>query len=226
MEQGAFPPTGTHLERYAARFSAVEINSSFHRPHRSSTYARWAATAPSDFRFAVKIPKLITHERRLADVREPLETFLAEACALGGRLGCLLVQLPPSLAYDAKAARAFFSLLRTQHAGAVALEPRHESWFTPTVSRLLEKHRITRVAADPARWPIAGEPGGHAKVVYYRLHGSPRTYYSAYDEPYLDALATRLRTAGCRSEAVWCIFDNTVLGAATANALGLLARLR
>ncbi|HVE78915.1 MAG TPA: DUF72 domain-containing protein, partial [Gemmatimonadaceae bacterium] len=224
-EQPAFPAEGSHLERYAARFPAVEINSSFYRPHRPTTYARWGACVPAAFRFAVKVPKAITHERRLADADAALASFLAEASALGERLGCLLVQLPPSLAYEASPAEAFFAALRARHAGAVALEPRHASWFTPDVGGLLERHRVARVAADPARVPAAGEPGGHPETVYFRLHGSPRIYYSAYDEPYLDALAERLRAAAGNAAAVWCIFDNTALGAATANALGLLARL-
>ena len=91
-----FPPEGSHLERYSRRFPAVEINSSFYRPHRPSTYQRWASTVPAHFRFAVKVPKEITHLRRLANADEPLERFLAEAGALGEKLGPLLLQLPPS----------------------------------------------------------------------------------------------------------------------------------
>jgi uncharacterized protein YecE (DUF72 family) len=221
-QHAAFPPDGTHLQRYAARFSAVEINSSFYRPHRPATYARWGTSVPVSFRFAVKIPKAITHERRLVDADGPLEIFLAQVDGLGLRLGCLLVQLPPSLAYDVSTARAFFTALRARHAGAVVLEPRHASWFAPVANRLLEKYRIARVAADPG--PLADKPGGWPETIYFRLHGSPRMYYSAYSEPYLDALAIRLKAAAGRA-AVWCIFDNTGLGAATANALGLLARL-
>jgi uncharacterized protein YecE (DUF72 family) len=224
-EQSAFPPEGTHLQRYAARFPAVEINSSFYRPHRPSTYARWGASVPPDFRFAVKVPKAITHERRLAGADALVEAFLAEATALGERLGCLLVQLPPSLAYDAAAVAPVFAALRVRYSGAAVVEPRHASWFTDAAARLLEAHRVGRVAADPARVPAAGEPGGWPEVIYFRLHGSPRIYYSAYDEPYLDALAVRMRAAARHAGAVWCIFDNTALGAATPNALGLLARL-
>ena len=223
--QGDFPAEGTHLQRYAARFPAVEINSSFYRPHRPRTYARWGESVPPAFRFAVKVPKAITHERRLAGADALLEAFLAEVSALGERLGCLLVQLPPSLAYDAATAAAFFTTLRMRYAGPAVVEPRHPSWFADVVDRVLDAHRVGRVAADPARVPAAGEPGGWPGTVYFRLHGSPRIYYSAYDEPYLDALAGRLRAAAGRADAVWCIFDNTALGAATPNALGLLARL-
>src|SRR5690242_14468228 len=99
-EQPHFPAEGTHLQRYAAVLPAVEINSSFYRPHRESTYARWAASVPASFRFAVKIPRAITHERKLADAADALDAFLPGPAALGAALGCLLVQLPPSLALD------------------------------------------------------------------------------------------------------------------------------
>ena len=106
-----FPAEGTHLTRYAARFPAVEINSSFYRPHRPATYSRWAASVPADFRFSVKVPKVATHERRLVDVDDVLDSFLAEATQLGDRLGPLLVQLPPSLTFSAEIADGFFAAL-------------------------------------------------------------------------------------------------------------------
>src|SRR3954449_13476072 len=89
-----FPPTRSHLERYGAVFNAVEINSSFYRPHRRATYERWAASVRDGFRFAVKMPKAITHERRLRDAGELLNRFLSEVAGLGPKLGPLLVQLP------------------------------------------------------------------------------------------------------------------------------------
>ena len=131
-EHGArFPEEGTHLARYAARFPAVEINSSFYKPHRPATYARWAASVPPDFRFAVKVPKAATHERRLADAGEVLDRFLEEATRLEGKLGPLLVQIPPSLAFSATLAAGFFAALRDRFEGDVAFEPRHASWFAP-----------------------------------------------------------------------------------------------
>jgi uncharacterized protein YecE (DUF72 family) len=136
------------------------------------------------------------------------------------------VQLPPSFAYDAAMARGFFEALRARHDGAVVFEPRHPTWFTDEVERLLVDLRIARVAADPARVPAAAEPGGWPGIVYYRLHGSPRVYYDKYDDEYLDALAARLRAHIASSdEPVWCIFDNTAFGAATTNAIHLLKRL-
>lgn len=212
------------LVRYAQRFPVVEVNSSFYRPHRPETYARWAASVPESFQFSVKIPRAITHVRRLMDFAELLERFLGEIAELGEKLGPLLIQLPPSLDFDARVAEPFFTTLRAQFSGGLLCEPRHESWFTDEADRLLEAAQVARVAADPARVPQAALPGGWQGLVYYRLHGSPELYTSAYSDAYLDRLAQALRTAA-QTAQTWCIFDNTARGAATANALYLLAQL-
>ena len=210
-----FPAGGSHLERYSRRFSAVEINSSFYRPHRPSTYQRWASTVPAHFRFAVKVPREITHLRRLADVDEPLERFFAEAGALGEKLGPLLVQLPPGFAFGEQHVAAFLERLRGRTQGDVACEPRHRSWFTAEAGRLLAGFRIARVAADPAVVPAAAEPGGWPGLAYHRLHGSPRMYHSPYALGDLNVLGQRLSSSG----AAWCIFDNTAEGWAAHDAL-------
>lgn len=217
-----FPEGGSGLQRYAARLNCAEINSSFYRPHRPSTWTRWAADTPCDFRFSVKLPRTITHDQRLVDPGERLDAFLAEARLLGEKLGPLLVQLPPSLAFDPAVAATFFEALRLRHEGLVACEPRHATWFEADADVLLQAHRIARVAADPVRHPKAGEPGGWDGLRYWRLHGSPRMYWSSYDAPWLDRLGEALQAG--QGEA-WCIFDNTSSGAAAANALDLAAQL-
>jgi uncharacterized protein YecE (DUF72 family) len=218
-----FPPTGSYLERYAAHFSAVEINSSFYRQHRRAVYERWAAAVPDDFRFAVKLPRAITHDQGLVAADVLLEVFLDEVAGLGARLGPLLVQLPPSLAFDAEHAEEFFATLRAMHRGAHACEPRHESWFSPAAERTLRAHRAARVAADPARVPAAAETGGEPTLEYFRLHGSPRMYYSDYEPERLSDYANRIAPSVAFAAGVerWCIFDNTTFGAATGNALAL-----
>jgi len=220
-----FPGEGAHLERYAARFPAVEINSSFYRSHQPKTYARWAASVPEHFRFAVKIPRQITHEQRLRDASSKLDRFLNEVSHLGGKLGPLLVQLPPSLSFDAEIAHDFFAMMRERYAGPVACEPRHPSWFETHAEQVLTKFEIARVATDLASIPGAESPGGWSSFIYYRFHGSPRMYYSAYSPNFLALLAGTLRTYAARDVAVWCIFDNTAEGAATNNALELLHQL-
>src|SRR4030088_1378815 len=126
-----FSQTGTHLQRYASVFNAVEINSCFYRPHRNSTYERWAASVPDDFRFAVKLPKAVTHEARLVDAEPAVERFLTETAGLGAKRGPILVQIPPSLSFDEAAAHRFVRELRDRFDGGIVLEPRHETWFTP-----------------------------------------------------------------------------------------------
>ena len=219
--QDAFPSEGSHLERYASVFRGVEINSSFYRQHKRATYERWAASVPADFRFAVKIPQAVTHDQALVASDVLLEVFLEEASGLGNRLGPLLVQLPPSLAFDAEVADEFFTTLGVLHAGDVACEPRHASWFEADANSLLIKHHVARVAADPARVSKAAHPGGWEGLAYYRLHGSPQMYYSDYSAEYLAMIAAELRSAAAHQSASWCIFDNTTLGAATGNALVL-----
>lgn len=218
----AFPAEGSHLERYAARFTGVEINSSFYRAHRRAVYQRWAACVPQAFRFAVKIPRAITHDQALVAVDVLLEVFMDEVTGLGDRLGPLLVQLPPSLAFTPDRDDAFFSGLRGVHGGAVACEPRHPSWFTAEANRLLAKHGVARVAADPACVPEASLPGGLPMLVYYRLHGSPRMYYSSYGGGQLESLSRTLLQLSSGADT-WCMFDNTASGAATGDALALQA---
>jgi uncharacterized protein YecE (DUF72 family) len=121
------PPGGSHLERYARRLNAVEINSSFYRPHRRTTYERWAQSTPIGFSFSVKIPKAMTHEQRLRDCGALLDRFVAEVSGLADKLGVLLVQLPPTLVFDRRVADRFFRELRQRFAVPVACEPRHVS---------------------------------------------------------------------------------------------------
>lgn len=220
-----FPEGDSHLERYARRFSGVEINSSFYRPHLPSTYRRWAATVPEGFRFSVKLPRAISHDRRLVDVEPALQAFLGQVEELGSRLGCLLLQLPPSVAYKSSVALHFFDLLARLHGGPVVCEPRHTSWFAHDATTALRERGIARVAADPARTTRARVPSGDRKLQYYRLHGSPRIYHDAYSAEHLRLIERRLRRHSSTTIQRWCIFDNTALGYAVANGLELVNRL-
>lgn len=221
-DREAFQADGAALERYATRFAGAEINSSFHRPHRASTWERWGASVPDRFRFSVKLPKTITHQHKLVGAEALLEAHLRDAALLGSRLAVHLVQLPPSLAFDAAAAASFFELLLSSTPVAIACEPRHPSWFEPEADALMERCRVARVAADPARVPLAAEPGGWRGLTYLRLHGSPVMYRSSYRDGRLQAYAGALRAA---PGAAWCIFDNTASSAAVGDALALAALL-
>lgn len=218
----SFAGQGSHLERYGGVLNAVEINSSFYRPHKPATYARWRDSVPEPFRFSVKIPKEISHLRKLHDCREPLARFLGEAGELRHKLGCLLLQLPPSLAHEPKTARGFLQLLRDSTSVDIVCEPRHASWFGAEAAALLEEYRVAYVEADPAPHALpARRPG----LAYLRLHGSPRIYYSDYPDSFIDAVAQRLAALREAGQSAWCVFDNTAEGAAVPNALSLRAKL-
>jgi uncharacterized protein YecE (DUF72 family) len=224
-EAARFPGKGSHLERYAARFSAVEINSSFYKPHRRTTYVRWSESVPDAFRFSVKVPKTITHENRLRACESLVEPFLEQISGLGAKLGCLLVQLPPSFIFDLDDVGMFFTMLRERTDTPVACEPRHVSWGASHADDLLASLRVARVMADPVRVPGAEDPGGWTGLVYYRLHGSPRVYWSSYDDEVLESTAQRIEEDLAEDRRTWCIFDNTATGAATSNGIWLLDRL-
>ena len=219
----------SHLQRYASRLRCVEINSSFHRPHRRATWERWAATTPDDFRFAVKAPKTVTHAAKLVNTGGALLEFFDAVRGLGDKLGPVLVQLPPKLSFDEGVAHEFFTTLRELHSGMVVVEPRHPSWFAASVDRLLRGFAIARVAADPPKGSeLAARPGGWPGLCYWRLHGAPRTYYSDYGEHWLQTFAEQLQLLedGAENRETWVIFDNTALGHATANAVWLDDALR
>ena len=225
QDAGHFVSGESHLERYSQEFNACEINSSFYRPHKKETWERWARSVPTGFRFAVKAPRTITHEAKLNCSSEVLTAFLEQIEFLREKLGPVLIQLPPSLEFNHARARKFLSLLRGRFSGDVVWEPRHASWFGDQGDNLLKEFHIARVAADPACAPAATRPGGLASLAYFRLHGSPRRYFSAYSDDYLNMLAAQLANlvAGARA---WCIFDNTASGSAIQNAYKLSAKLR
>jgi uncharacterized protein YecE (DUF72 family) len=214
----------SHLARYATRFDVAEINSTFYRPHAARTFERWAAAVPARFRFSAKLPRAVTHDARLHGVGDALTAFFDAVAGLGPKLGGVLVQLPPSLAFEARVADRFFAMLRRRSDTRVACEPRHASWFSPAAGLVLARHAVARAAADPARLPDAAHPGGSgaaARWSYWRWHGSPRMYYSRYDDAALQALAQALVRVGTARAPAWCLFDNTAHGHAMEDAARL-----
>lgn len=221
LNQIHFPAQGSHLARYAQVFGCCEINSSFYRPHQWKTWARWAESVPDGFQFAVKAPRAITHESKLQCEPQALQEFLAQLAPLGAKLGPVLFQLPPSLEFSPKPAKKFLQQVRECFGGSVVFEPRHPSWFGRRADTVLDDFSVSRAAVDPACVPAAGSLGGWRGLTYFRLHGSPRMYYSSYGKAFLRNLASEMKGLA-NSMPVWCIFDNTALGAATGNALELV----
>lgn len=211
----------SHLEHYASHFNAVEINSSFYRRHQRVTYERWASLTPKEFRFSVKAPRSVTHECALRHCKTELQQFLSEVAGLGSKLRVILVQTPPSLIFESRVVSRFFTSLRSASSAQIACEPRHPSWFTADAEATLRRREVARVAADPAKPAGALSPGGSDRLLYYRLHGSPRMYYSAYNDAFLNTLAGNFTASSSKLHEIWCVFDNTARYAAWGNALDL-----
>jgi uncharacterized protein YecE (DUF72 family) len=223
---GLFGAGESMLARYATRFDLVEVNSSFYRPHQRKTWERWAAETPRDFRFTAKLPQEISHERALRGCVPCLDRFLGEVDGLGDKLACLLLQLPRSRPLEAAVARRFFAALRRRYAGGLACEPRHASWFTPKAEELYAEFDVARAAADPAFSDEAARAGGAGPLRYWRWHGSPRMYYSDYEDARLQALARAVRARAPRGLRRIVVFDNTAHGFAVANAARVQDLLR
>lgn len=209
-----FAKEGSGLTRYASVFDGVEINSTFYRRHKTSTFARWVESVPDSFRFSVKVPKEITHTRAMKDIAQPFATFCADIAPLVDKRGPLLCQLPPSLAFDAAVLDTAFKAIRDIDDGPVVIEARHKSWASAEARDLLKNYAIDRVLADPSRvWPaeaFADPPR------YVRLHGRPKIYYSSYSEDEIRSFTKLLASDS------WCVFDNTASGATMENALTML----
>ncbi|MGK9055264.1 DUF72 domain-containing protein [Xaviernesmea oryzae] len=209
-----FTREGSGLTRYASVFDGVEINSTFYRRHKTSTFARWAESVPDGFRFAVKIPKEITHTRAMKDIAEPFETFLEDIAPLGEKRGPLLCQLPPRLVFDADVLETAFKTLGDADDGPIVIEVRHKSWASAEALDLLKSYAIDRVLADPA--PVWPADNFETPPKYVRLHGKPKIYYSSYTDEETRLFSKLLAPDG------WCVFDNTASGAAIENALTML----
>ncbi len=203
--------SGSSLRRYSGLFAATELNSTFYRRHRVSTFRRWRDSVPASFRFAVKLPRAITHWAGLSAPRREVETFFDDLQGLGDKLGPVLVQLPASVHFEPRRAAAFFRLLRQLYDGLVACEPRHASWYDPQATALFAEHDVARVVADPPRPLAASEPIAGSALLYVRWQGD-------YGDRQLWNLAAFVARQPARV-TVWCIFDNAAAGAALHDAL-------
>jgi len=254
--RGDFYPKGLahrlELSYAAARMSSVEVNGSFYSLQRPSSYTTWAERTPDDFEIAVKGSRYITHMKQLRDIDVALANFFASGVlALGAKLGPLLWQLPPTLAFDGQRMADFFDRLprTTGDAAGLArshddkvkegrslveavderpvrhvLEARHPSFDTGEATELLRNNDIGTVWADSAgKFPVIDADTSGLR--YVRLHGHTDLYASDYDSPMLDEWAVRCRGWRDQGRDVYVYFDNDARGYAPWNAAGLEERV-
>ena len=199
---GVFYPEGVTASRmlshYASVFGSVEINYTFRRFPSEATMRMWLSQTPETFRFALKANQRITHSRRLRGVEPDLADFLARARELGVRLGPILFQLPPNLAYDAALIEDFLTLLPTDV--KAAMEFRHPSWRASW--DLLAARGIARCVADTDEQPAVEAELCWAPFGYLRLRRA------AYDRAGLEAWAQRIGEALDGGADVYCYFKH------------------
>lgn len=216
-------PQRLFLEHYATRFPATELNASFYRLPSEKMIAGWLERTPDDFRFCLKLSRLITHNKRLSDCEEVLGNFLERVEPLQPRMGPVLAQLPPSLAFDQEVIAEFVAQWSQMSGAQLAIEPRHESWTDASVSDWLAGQGVVPVVADSGgRWPMAATP--ETGPVYLRYHGPEELYSSGYSPQKLGHEASRVREWLSQGREVWAFFNNTDQGDAWRDA-EKLARL-
>lgn len=219
---GDFPKEGSHLERYARVFNCVEINSSFYNDHKPETYERWASMTTSDFRFSVKLSKIISHESKLAPGRTFLRSHITSIMHLEEKLENLLLQTPPKLEFNLVTVVRLFKDIRSIYHGHICIEPRNLSWLQKEAASAYRDFGVSLVLADPDKCSGGASSlyytGG---IAYYRLHGSPVVYRSSYTDGYLEKLTECIDPT--KNNMV--IFDNTTFGCSVENGLKLMAML-
>ncbi len=220
--KGVFYPRGLKagdwLRHLSGHFSTVEINASFYRLPEAETIAHWVDITTGGFRFAIKLWRRITHEKRLIACGQELRDFLAVADVLGDKRGPLLIQLPPSLHRDDERLDTFLADLQTagQDRWRVAVEFRHTSWLARPVNAILDRHSAALVLADKELC-LTTDPGD-APFVYIRRHGPGGSHQGCYSEQHLARDAERIAKWLQSGRDVYIYFNNDVGAHAVRNA--------
>lgn len=221
--RGLFYPEGLPsrewLRFYAGIFNTVELNVTFYRLPRESTFQNWYRITTPDFSFVLKGSRLITHRKRLTEPAEAVAIFFSRAALLKEKLGAVLWQLPPGMRVDSGRLEEFCRVLReSPGARSVrhAFEFRHESWFTAEIYTVLREFGFALCTADAPRWPCIEQVT--ADFVYYRFHGHERLYASAYPTKVLAGWAEKMATHLAAGRDVYTYFNNDAAGHAVANA--------
>ena len=218
--KGGFFPIGLAksrwFEHYAERFNAVEVNATFHRIFPDATIIKWREQVSADFRYVLKVPRLVTHEMLLAGCEEEIAAFAGSASLLNDRLGMLLLQVAPSTPYDLGRLRA--ALQAFPDSARVAVEFRAEVWRQAAVRELLEGLGAAHVSVDAPGMRLSEWLTGPR--AYLRLHGRTKMYFSNYsDDELVEIAALARRMAERGAQEVYVFFNNDAAGFAPWNAL-------
>ena len=179
-------PKAGQLRHYAALFRVVEVNATFYRLPGPGVLGSWAAQTPEDFVFVVKASKFLTHFKKLKDPEEPVERLMSRARELGPKMGPILLQLPPNMHRNEERLDAALALLAPQ--ARVAVEFRHDSWYTESVREVLARHWAALGLADRGAQPLT--PFWRtADWGYLRFHGGAAAPPGCYDRATLKARA-------------------------------------
>ncbi|PWI41889.1 DUF72 domain-containing protein [Streptomyces sp. ICBB 8177] len=208
-------PQREWLAEYAARFATVENNNAFYRLPSEATFADWRRATPDDFVIAVKASRYLTHMKRLHDPEEPVRRLLAHAAGLGARLGPVLLQLPPNLRCDTGLLDACLGCFPERV--RVAVEMRHESWWTDGVRGVLERHGAALCWADRGSRPVT-PLWRTASWGYVRFHAGLAEPWPRYGRQALESWAGRIADAWPREAEVFAYFNNDPGGAAVLDA--------
>lgn len=224
--RGRFYPPGLprreELAYLSRRVRTIEINGSFYGMRKPADYRRWRDTAPDGFVFAVKGPRVVTHERRLRAAAPVMAEFLRSGVEeLGDKLGPVLWQTPATLRYEPEVIAAFLDALPSgiQH----ALEVRHPTFAHDRFTEQLTDHDVALVVSDSPNWPCFH--ADTATHTYLRLHGDTELYKSRYSDAALDRWATYVAEAHSTGKDVYVYFDNTMRGHAPHDAENLTRHL-
>ncbi len=224
--RGRFYPTelpkAQWLAHYAARFQTVEVNNAFYRLPEVDTFRRWKNTVPSDFVVTVKASRYLTHIRRLKEPREPVHRLMSRVKYLGAQCGPVLLQLPPNLPVNLSALEQ--TLKCFPPATRVAFEPRHESWFTPSLVSLLSEHDSALCLSD-ARGPRA-PLWRTASWGYLRMHEGRARPHPCYGRTALESWGARLSDLWDDTDDVFVYFNNDHGGCAVRDAHRFAAAAR
>lgn len=207
------------LAHAAGRFPTLEANGTFYRGQKAETFERWRDQTPDDFRFTVKGHRVVTHRRRLKGAKPSIVRQRDNAKPLGRKLACVLWQLPANFKADSERLRDFLKALRAWRGPVHVMEFRHPSWFTDETAAALDAAGVANCVSHAGDWPMWDQPAG--PLVYIRLHGAPRTYYSNYGPKKLQDWSRHIRRWRRQGRDVLVYFDNDASGAAPRNAARL-----